>query len=70
MGRRHDSQLDKGLDGSLHMPRRHAAAAKAVKLEERHRRDGTAFPDDNPSSGTHLLLASVEPGTSACAGRG
>ncbi|MFC3739880.1 RloB family protein [Paractinoplanes deccanensis] len=58
--RKHDGQLDKGLNGSLYMPHRHAAAARAARLDERHRRDGTAFPDNNPSSGMHLLLASVE----------
>jgi hypothetical protein len=30
-------------------------------LVERHRQDGTVFPEDNPSSTMHDLLAAIEP---------
>jgi hypothetical protein len=59
--RKHDGQLDKGLDASRYMPNRRAAASRALRLERRHAKDRTAFPHDNPSSGMHRLIASVEP---------
>jgi hypothetical protein len=43
------------------MPLAGDAARRAAELDERHQRNGTTFPDDNPSSGMHRLLASVEP---------
>ena len=43
------------------MPLIRDAARRAEKLDERHHRDGTRFPDDNPSSGMYRLLATVEP---------
>lgn len=61
--RKHDGKADKSLEGAVYMPRRHAAAKRSADLEERHRRDGTAFPDDNPSTGMHRLIASVESAT-------
>jgi hypothetical protein len=60
--RRHDGQEDKGLSAALYMPRRYAAAGRAERLERRHVRDGVGLPDDNPSSGMHRLISSVEPG--------
>jgi hypothetical protein len=57
--RAHDGQTDKGLDGALYMPLRATAAARAARLEERHVGDGTRFPDDNPSSGMHRLIAAI-----------
>jgi hypothetical protein len=57
--RRHDGQLDKGLDPNLYMPQRGLAAARAARLEKRHRADGTRFPEDNPSSGMHSLVTSI-----------
>lgn len=59
--RKLDSSTDKGLDPATYMPHVHKASARAVKLEERHQRNGTSFPDDNPSSGMHRLIASVQP---------
>jgi hypothetical protein len=41
------------------MPNREIAAARAAKLDRRHAKNGTRLPDDNPSSGMHLLIASV-----------
>ncbi|MET3429170.1 hypothetical protein BJ973_008382 [Actinoplanes tereljensis] len=59
--RRYDGQPGKSLDATLYMPRRGAAAARAAELDRRHAKNGTAPPDDNPSSGMHRLIASVEP---------
>jgi hypothetical protein len=59
--RGHDGQADKGLDADRYMPRRDAAAARAAKLDRRHAKNGTQMPDNNPSTGMHLLIASVRP---------
>lgn len=57
-----DGRSGKGLgDASAYIPKRRLAADRARRLDERHRRDGTDFPDDNPSSGMHLFLAALEP---------
>jgi hypothetical protein len=55
-----DKSTDKGLDPAKYMPYVRKAANRAMKLEERHRRNGTSFPDDNPSSGMHRLIFSVQ----------
>ena len=59
--RRHDGEADKGLDPALYMPARNVAAARAVKLDRRHAQNDTKMPHNNPSSGMHLLIASVRP---------
>lgn len=56
-----DGSPDKNVDGATYMSRRGEAARRARLLDERHHRNGTTFPDDNPSSGMHRLLATVEP---------
>lgn len=56
-----DESCDKGLDAAKYMHRTSDAARRAARLEKLHRQDGTALPDDNPSSGMHHLLAAVEP---------
>jgi hypothetical protein len=58
--RQHDGATDKGLDPARYMPLRKAAVARAARLEQRHARNGSGFPHDNPSSGMHRLIASVE----------
>lgn len=55
-----DGSADKGLDGAKYMPHTGDAVRRAARLEERHKRNATNFPNDNPSSGMHRLLASVE----------
>jgi hypothetical protein len=55
-----DGAGDKGIDAAKYMPRTGAAAYRAAALESRHLRNQTPFPDDNPSSGMHRLLATVE----------
>jgi RloB-like protein len=56
-----DGSSDKGLDAARYMPLAGDAARRAEQLDKRHQRDGASFPNDNPSSGMHRLLASVEP---------
>jgi len=58
--RQHDGKLDKGLDPARYIPNRHVAAARALRLERRHAKDGTPSPHDNPSSGMHRLIGAVE----------
>jgi hypothetical protein len=59
--RRHlDNSVGKGIDPALYMPQVPTASTRAAKLEERHQQNGTSFPQDNPSSGMHRLIASVQ----------
>ena len=62
--RRLDGSPDKGVDGEKYMPLLGDAASRAAALDERHRQDGTTFPQDNPSSGMHKLLAAITEGAS------
>ena len=55
----YDGSAGKEVDGAIYMPRRSVAARQAKLLDERHALDGTRFPQNNPSSGMHLLLTSV-----------
>ncbi len=59
--RRLDGSSDKGLDAAKYIPLTADAARRAVELDKRHLQNGTSFPHDNPSSGMHRLLATVEP---------
>jgi hypothetical protein len=59
--RRLDGSSDKGLEATKYMPFIADAVRRAVGLDQRHLRDGTVFPRDNPSSGMHRLVATVEP---------
>jgi hypothetical protein len=59
--RRLDGSSGKGLDAASYMQLSNSAARRARELDERHRQNGTVFPDDNPSSGMHRLLRAVEP---------
>jgi RloB-like protein len=57
-----DGRAGKGLGGAAdYMPKRRLAADRAKRLADRHRREGTNFPHDNPSSGMYLFLAALEP---------
>ena len=58
-----DGSKGKEVDGDLYMPLRETAAKRARDLRNKHVKDGTAFPDDNPSSGMFLLLEAIEPNT-------
>lgn len=55
----HDGSSDKGVDGSIYMPRRNAATRRARYLSNMHEGNGTRFPDDNPSSGMFLFLDAI-----------
>lgn len=55
-----DGRRGKRIDGARYMPLRHEARARAETLARLHLRDGTTFPNDNPSSSMHLLLAAIE----------
>ena len=57
-----DDTTGKDLDGDTYMPRRADAARRARALDERHSRNGTEFPRDNPSSGMHRFLDAIEGG--------
>jgi len=55
-----DGRSGKGIDPDQYLPRREVAAERAVLLRERHLRQGTEFPNDNPSSTMFELLAAIE----------
>ena len=57
-----DGTSGKDLDGATYMPRRADAARRARALDERHSRDRTEFPHDNPSSGMYRSLDAIEDG--------
>jgi hypothetical protein len=56
-----DGSTGKGLDAAKYMDLVDVAARRAAWLDERHRHNDTRFPDNNPSSGLHRLLAAIEP---------
>lgn len=58
--RKYDKRKDKGLDGARYMPLRDDAARRARDLENRHRGNGTEFPNNNPSSSMFRFLEAVE----------
>lgn len=55
----HDDSSDKGVDGSIYMPRRKSATRRARHLSNMHEGGGTEFPNDNPSSGMFLFLDAI-----------
>lgn len=56
-----DGSSGKGLDAAKYMPLMADATRRAAELDRRHVRNSASFPQDNPSSGMHRLLASTEP---------
>ncbi|WP_308817821.1 RloB family protein [Pseudonocardia alni] len=59
--RKLDGRQGKSLeDAGQYMESRKVAADRARRLEERHRNSGTAFPDNNPSSGMFRFLEALE----------
>lgn len=56
-----DGSAGKGIDAAKYMLLIGDAVRRAMRLDEQHHRNGTHFPDTNPSSGMHRLLAAVEP---------
>ncbi|PWU55774.1 RloB domain-containing protein [Micromonospora sp. S4605] len=63
MSRRLDGRPGKRIDAMPYMAHRKDAARRAASLDERHARNQTVFPDDNPSSTMYQLLAAIEPDT-------
>ncbi|WP_281388994.1 RloB family protein [Kribbella qitaiheensis] len=61
LSRRLEGRTGKRIDGSKYLPLRRDASKRAAALVDRHRRDQTVFPNDNPSSTMHELLATIEP---------
>jgi len=55
-----DGSAGKGLDAARYMPLTGHAVRRATRLDERHQRDGTDFPNTNPSSSMHRLLTAIE----------
>lgn len=55
-----DKRAGKSIDAAIYMPQRRIAAERAKKLAMRHERDGTRFPNDNPSSGMYAFLYALE----------
>jgi hypothetical protein len=51
----------KSLEAAKYMPLVATAARRAAELEARHQKNGAVFPHDNPSSGMHRLIASIQP---------
>jgi RloB-like protein len=54
-----DGAGDKGLETAKYMQLVFAATRRAALLDERHRRDDTHFPANNPSSGMHRLVEAI-----------
>lgn len=55
-----DGRGGKRIDGDRYVRDRAVASERASRLARRHVRDGTAFPDNNPSSTMGEFLAAVE----------
>jgi hypothetical protein len=60
LSRKLDRRPGKSIDASVYMPLRAEAVRRALLLDRRHGRDGTALPHNNPSSGMHALMASLD----------
>jgi hypothetical protein len=56
-----DGRANKRIDATKYMPLRRDASRRAASLVTRHLRDQTPFPEDNPSSTMHELLAAIDP---------
>lgn len=55
-----DGRAGKRIDATKYLPRRGDAKNRAVRLSRRHGANNTPFPQDNPSSTMHALLAAIE----------
>lgn len=56
-----DGSNDKGVDPNKYMEKMSEAARRAIRLDQRHKKDGTRFPQNNPSSGMHRLISTLRP---------
>ncbi|MCM6773381.1 RloB family protein [Nocardia sp. CDC159] len=59
--RRRDGRDGKHIEAAIYMPLRAVAARRAAVLAERHTRNGSTIPHDNPSSSMYELLSALEP---------
>jgi hypothetical protein len=55
-----DGSADKHLDPKQYLPHRAAAATRATELGLYHEKNGSSFPQNNPITTVHRLVASVE----------
>lgn len=55
-----DGSGSKHLDPTEYMEHRAVASARAARLRDRHTRNGTLFPDDDPSTSVDKLVIAVE----------
>jgi hypothetical protein len=60
LSRKLDGRTGKSIDSTIYIPLRKQAARRAERLEQRHIRNDTTFPNDNPSSGMHHFLQALE----------
>lgn len=56
-----DGRSGKSINASQYMPLRDKAVRRARLLDHKHQRDGSNFPENNPSSSMHEFLAAIEP---------
>jgi hypothetical protein len=59
LSRKLDGRSGKGIDASAYTPRLGEAARRAEQLASRHLKNGTVFPDDNPSSSMFEFLKAI-----------
>ncbi|ORA22079.1 hypothetical protein BST18_24660 [Mycobacteroides abscessus subsp. bolletii] len=57
-----DGRLGKSLEADLYMASWTEARRRAAALADRHLKNGTPFPKDNPSSSVYMLIESLAPG--------
>lgn len=62
--RRLDGRAGKRIDAGAYVPKRATAVQRAKALARMHETGLCEFPEDNPSSGVHRLLAAIDPSAS------
>lgn len=55
-----DGRAGKSIDPDIYLPHRAVAIMRANRLASRHAKNGTLFPEDNPSSSMSDLVESLE----------
>lgn len=55
-----DGATGKHINASDYLPNRASAALRADRLQGLHEKNGSVFPENNPLSNVHLLVASIE----------
>jgi hypothetical protein len=54
-----DGRAGKSIPPATYMPKLPLAVKRAERLEHRHAKDGTEFPDNNPSSGMFRFVRAI-----------